>query len=89
MVPIWRGEVDYYSRLIELCRMSGYLRSFLPLSPGRSSVSLDNLSLSLWASNSSSINEEAELKYKILYTCYFCVAVNQFISIEHQVLFNL
>lgn len=64
MVPIWRGEeVDYYSVWIELCTsiMSGELDSFLPLSPGSSSVSLDNSVLSLWASTYLSINEEVEL----------------------------
>lgn len=58
MVPIWRGEVDYYSVWIELCIKSGELNSFLPLSPVSSSVSLDTSVLFLWAS---SINEEVEL----------------------------
>ena len=53
-----RGKTDHYSRLTERCRMSGDLGSFLPLSLISSSVSLDNLILSLWASNSSSIKEE-------------------------------
>lgn len=57
-----RGKTDHYSRLIELCSMSGDLGSFLPLSLISSFVSLDNLILSLWALNSSSIKEETELK---------------------------
>lgn len=57
-----RGKTDHSSRLIELCRMSGVLGSFLPLSRISSSVSMENLILSLWASHFSSIKEETELK---------------------------
>lgn len=51
MVPIWRGKVDCYSVWTELCRMSGHLDSFLPLSAVSSCISLDNSVSSLWASN--------------------------------------
>lgn len=78
MMPIWR-EVDCYSVLTELCRMSESLCFFLPLLPVSSSVSLDNSLLSLWASHSSSMNEEVEIKYKLHYT-HFYVAVNKFIK---------
>lgn len=60
--------------------MSGDLASFLLLSPVSSSLSLDNSVLPLWASDSSYINEEIELKYRVLYTCYFCVAVSKLIK---------
>lgn len=60
--------------------MSGDLASFLPLSPVSSSLSLDNSVLPLWASDSSYINEEIELKYRVLYTHYFCVAMSKLIK---------
>lgn len=60
--------------------MSRDLASFLPLSSVSSSLSLDNSVLSLWASDSSYVNDEIEIKYRVLYTCYFCVAVNKLIK---------